>query len=417
MKIKDIFLLASINIKSQKKQFIIYSIIITLIFLIATVAIQIPYNIKSFMHTMIYDEIGGRELFALKLNMDVKDMIQELNEIEHVIYAYNDQYNVIYGDVKFDNTSELTSIKIIPINDKFSPLIVKGRKAVNKGEIVCPVQFAMGDKSSKDELTSLSNYLNKNIEIFYYQPTFKLKNEEIDNTVKVFTKNVNVVGLYMNALSITSSSECYMIDDELIEMKSESKILYSEGLRERVSDDALANHIIIDNPKNADIVIEELARKGYDATRAIEFDFDLIKSINFTSYFILFVLIIIIFLILILYTKKIVNNQKNDISLYKMFGYTNKDISKITMTELFFIYFFGYIISIIIFLIGITIFNMITNNLLYNLLAICKLKLSIMYELILFAITFLLLYFITKINLSIINKLEIKEILNYDNDI
>ena len=100
-----------------------------------------------------------------------------------------------------------------------------------------------------------------------------------------------------------------------------------------------------------------------------------------------------------------------------MLGYTSKNIVSITMTELFLILMVGFISSIIVYLIGITIFNLITDNLLYNLLAICKLKLSITYELLLFVSVNLFLYFVAKVNLSAINKLEIKEILDYDNNI
>lgn len=417
MKIRDIVLMAIINIKSQKKQFIIYSVIITLLFLIATIAIQIPYNIKDFMHTMIYGDISGRELLVTKFDSDVKDTIDELNSTEHIVYAYNDSYNAIHGDIKFNDNLESGTVKIIPVNDKFSPLIVKGRKIMNKGEIICPIEYASSDKKSKSELISLHDYLNKDVEILYYQPVLTSVNGNVNISLNGFTKKVKLVGLYANALSMTSSNECYMLDDELMEMTEKSEALFS-GETDGSFNQEIASHVIVDNPDNIDIVIEDLTQKGYQyVERVIEFDFNLIKTINFTSYAVLCILLIIIFLILITYIKKIVIKQRTNISLYKMLGYTSKNIVSITMTELFLILMVGFISSIIVYLIGITIFNLITDNLLYNLLAICKLKLSITYELLLFVSVSLFLYFAAKVNLSAINKLEIKEILDYDNNI
>lgn len=417
MRIRDIFLMAIINIKSQKKQFIIYSVIITLLFLIATIAIQIPYNIKDFMHTMIYDDISGRELLVTKFDSNVKDTIDELNSTEHIVYAYNDSYNAIHGDIKFNDNSESGTVKIIPVNDKFSPLIVKGRKIMNKEEIICPIEYASSNKKSKSELISLHDYLNKDVEILYYQPVLTSVNGNVNISLNGFTKKVKLVGLYANALSMTSSNECYMLDDELMEMTEKSEALFS-GETDGSFNQEIASYVIVDNPDNIDIVIEDLTQKGYQyVERVIEFDFNLIKTINFTSYAVLCILLIIIFLILITYIKKIVIKQRTNISLYKILGYTNKNIVNITMTELFLILMVGFISSVIVYLIGITIFNLITDNLLYNLLAICKLRLSITYELLLFVSVSLFLYFAAKVNLSAINKLEIKEILDYDNNI
>lgn len=418
MNIKDKLYLAIKNLFAKKSLFIISFLIMTFLFILATVTIQLPYNLSSLIDTLVNGDLYGRKLYVYKFDTPYADMLEDLAKYNHVSYVYNSSYNSIGGDIKINDDIPVTNILIYPTNTEISPLIIAGRSLNKEGEIVCPRYLAINDKQTKNDLFDLSLYVGKEVELSYYQLVWKTISEKDDpNTQgKTFSKNLTLVGVYDTTLSVFSSYECYMLEDELQNMKEESKSIYTEKFLENngVTENGTSSVVIVDKASNVDKVITELTKDDYLVSKALEFDFTIVNLIKIISYIAFIVILIIIIITIIIYLKKIISNQKYNISLYKIFGYNNKEIKSIITLETSIITLMSFITSLIIIEVFMHIFNSYTSNLLYNLLSVYKLKISLLYEIILVIITFPLLYLITEKITNKINKINIKELIEND---
>ena len=418
MTIKDKLYLAIKNLFAQKPLFIISFLIMTFLFILATISIELPYNLSSFIDTLVNGDLYGRKLYVYKFDTPYADMLENLAKYNHVSYVYNSDYNAINGDMKINDDIPVTNILIYPTNAEISPLITSGRPLNKKGEIVCPRYLATNNKKTKDDLVDLSEYVGQKVNLSYYQLVWKTISEKDDPEAqgKTFTKDLTLVGVYDTTLSVFSSYECYMLEAELLNMKEESKSIYTEKFLENngVTENGSSSVVIVDKASNVDKVISELTKDDYLVSKALEFDFTIVNLIKIISYIVFIVILIIIIVTIIIYLKKIISNQKYNISLYKIFGYNNKEIKSIITLETSIITLMSFITSLIVIEVFILIVNNHTSNLLYNLLSVYKLKISLLYEIILVIIIIPLLYLITKKITNKINKINIKELIEND---
>ena len=180
----------------------------------------------------------------------------------------------------------------------------------------------------------MNKYLNKNIDIYYYT----YNNDESKN---VNYDTLKIVGIYDNNTNIIDENICYA-HKNLIEK------IYNKSYENYNQDNITPSIFIrVDNIKNIDFVKEKLNDLGYESSSLVLINSKFINFVNVTSFLIGIFIILFLIIIINFINKKNISDKSKIINLYRCFGYTKNDITKILYIENSYISLISICISII----------------------------------------------------------------------
>ena len=96
-------------------------------------------------------------------------------------------------------------------------------------------------------------------------------------------------------------------------------------------------------------IISEISKLGYTPIKQINIDTKLISGIKSICYIITFSMLLMSFVNISLYIAKSINDRKREFGIYKTFGYRNKDILKLILSETLFVEILGFLLALIVY--------------------------------------------------------------------
>ena len=209
------------------------------------------------------------------------------------------------------------------------------------GVAVCPVKFKdnVKDYYETDNFIDGKELLKNGISI-----NVPIK-EKIDGKLtfsgKFYQKKYNVIGLYDPLETYDNYNTCYI-------SASDIEDLYETAYKAGNGNDLPIAHIIVDDLKNVDNVMQTLTDKGFSAFYQGVINYDHINEVNQICNIIIIISCIGIFILTILYIKKINNDNLQNMGIQKAYGYSNGNIQNFSMCELLIISFISIFISFIL---------------------------------------------------------------------
>ena len=291
------------NDKSIYKKVIILSIAIILLIIV----FSFTKSMNMYIENGIKQDLSYKTLYIdPDFNTNSISLINKIKEIKHVSDAFIDNYSdiTVYsndfiknGSIQLVRYSENDSINYISFN------------GVNlENQIICPKNFYPKnniDNINKKDIIKMNKYLNKNIDIYYYT----YNNDESKN---VNYDTLKIVGIYDNNTNIIDENICY------------------------------AHKNLIEK-----IVKEKLNDLGYESSSLVLINSKFINFVNVTSFLIGIFIILFLIIIINFINKKNISDKSKIINLYRCFGYTKNDITKILYIENSYISLISICISII----------------------------------------------------------------------
>lgn len=414
MKIKDYLTQVIINFKGCRIKTVTIVIFFSILFLISNILIQTSTNISRVFNDYLKYYSEGRMLLVYKKG-EYKDIVAELIEYEHIVLAYNYEFNYASSLLNLNDNTKKLEIYIKPLNDKYSPKIISGRKVETSGEIICPkyIEKKSSEIKTISDLVKMQPYLNNNIQLNYSKMLYK--NLYTVDVVKVYNKEVKLVGLYDDGYSGGMFNECYMLEEDVKEFVQDSFPIYSDEYLEEVvvEENALSTFIVVDKIDNLDLVSRELLSKGYTVDKKFVLHTDLLENIIDVSRLLFLIMLIFLIFVFKIYLKNLIKSKKNEIGLYKCFGYSNKEISLIIILEILFIFILALILSRIFLEVGVVISNYQIDKILDY--AYIDLKVDFIPQIIFVVLLTIFVTFISIITIKKVHKLEVGVILNENN--
>lgn len=409
---KDYFNEVVSYLKNHKlKNFLIINFFV-LIFLVCNILIQVSTNFTQIFEDYTKNYSESRTLVVYK-KMNYVDIINDLKNREHIDVAYNQNYNIATGELEISN--EKININIKPLSQEYSPKIISGRIAKNNNEIICPKYLAINDNEIKkiSDLVKIENYINDNLKLNYNKEIF-VDLYQIDIYEK-YSRNVKIVGLYDDGYSMGMFSDCYMPEDNVKIIAEEQKTIYSDKYlsQVKVQDDSLASFVVVDELKNVDIVSKKLVDDGYIVEKQLTMKTDLLDNVNKISRILFIVMFLFTTIIFIIYLSNMVKSQKKEIGLYKMFGFTNKEVTNIVIFEMLTIFVISAVIEFIIIILLLNKGNFEIDKILDY--AYIDLKLFFVPQSIFYISLLLIGLIISKIAMNKVFHLDVGRILNENN--
>lgn len=413
MKLNRYIDLVLINIKSTKLSSLLFLIASVLVLFLGNVFININPNYNAYINIVFKENLDMRSMLVYKEGEDYETTINNTSEYQNVLFSYNQMYNYIDVDMNITNGTE-NKLAIKPVYDNFSPTIIKGRKIENKGEIVCPLYLSnVNAPQTKDDLVYMGKYLDDYVTITYSSLEYDdIKNPTINQK---FEKKLKVVGLYNNTLSITSYNECYMQNDELIDMVKESKDVYTDNFLKdnEIIEDGVFTDVIVDDIDNFKQLKSKLMEDGYEVSDKVEIGVDFANKLKDFSYKGLIFVAILLLFILWLFISNIIKNNKNLLAMYKVFGFKEKDLVYVMILQITLLMMSAYILSLIVLIICVVVANFkISNYINYICLSISIFPL---YEILYFIFIICFIIFTSYYITGKVSKLQIRRILDENN--
>lgn len=417
MKKNDIFSTSISFIKQNKVKSSIYCVVFALLTLLGNVIINFNYNVNSYLENKVNKDINGRKLLVHKVDLETNQpytyakITEELQNYDHIEYFYNTDDN--YVTTNWTDVEKETSISLLPLKFNMKLSTVFGRNIEKDNEIICPLYIIPTNSKKTGELIDMQLYLNKEITLKYDKLRAIIDEGEpklvLENT---FTRKFKVVGLYQNVFSSLYTNECYLIEDELAVISDEASHIYEEEFN--VTKNSNFTTVIVDKVENVKEVYDTLIEDGFDISLGLDIDYEPINMYKYISYAILILILICMFVTTNIYIQSVIKDKKYEIGMYKTFGYKNKTVTSIFEVFTFIITGVSYILSIIILLIIVYISNNIISN--YISLALLTIKLSLVIEVIYMILVFSIVYLNTTIISKRIYKMEVRNILNENNN-
>lgn len=320
------------NDKSIYKKVIILSIAIILLIIV----FSFTKSMNMYIENGIKQDLSYKTLYIdPDSNTNSISLINKIKEIKHVSDAFIDNYSdiTVYsndfiknGSIQLVRYSENDSINYISFN------------GVNlENQIICPKNFYPKnniDNINKKDIIKMNKYLNKNIDIYYYT----YNNDESKN---VNYDTLKIVGIYDNNTNIIDENICYA-HKNLIEK------IYNKSYENYNQDNITPSIFIrVDNIKNIDFVKEKLNDLGYESSSLVLINSKFINFVNVASFLIGIFIILFLIIIINFINKKNISDKSKIINLYRCFGYTKNDITKILYIENGYISLISICISII----------------------------------------------------------------------
>ena len=344
MKIRDYIDISFRIIKGHKLSSIIIIVFLTFLLLLGNILINVSYNWDKYMDDTIKENILARTYFVLnqdQVNGEITDLgkiIEDLRKFPHIVHSYNQQYSQVdvFIDDIYPQNDYNNHIVMNTVTDTFSPNITEGRRVEDEDEIICPRYLRKNfDATKTSETIDMAEYLNKELTISYVKLHFTDVFEA--DIEKEYTKKVKLVGIYDNIPSLITFNECYMLEDVVREMFIETEPTYSEEFLEdnQVWTYGTATEVIVDELENMDLVERELTDAGYYVHKSgLSFDYATINTIKTYAIVGFIILLVIMFIIFNIYINIFIRKKKHNISLYKTFGYSKKQITILFLLQI-----------------------------------------------------------------------------------
>ena len=425
MKLKDYLLLGFKNIKLYKLQSIIFVIVLTSMLLLGNVFLNFSYTVNTYYDNVAKYSVDARSRSVHKQNL-VNNFIEDLpyNEVinnvltyDHVIYAANDDYDIVYSSIDLESLPKSNRIiYLYPYMKTYPEKLIYGRGVENINEIICPRYLATKEEfKTKDDLTDMKDYLNKEIPAKFHKTIFQDKNHIYNTTLDKI--KFKLVGIFENnPFDEYSYLNCYIDREQARDLFDKTQVTYSkeylEALNMEISEGGRYTRFIVDTPENLDSVINKLKEDGYDVSDGYFIDYNATNAMFNFVYLLFFIAFILIIFTIGIYTSINLKKRKTDIALYKTFGYKNKDIGRILFMQLLILFLISFILNIIIAFIGIKIGNNIISY--YIELGGFYLTISFIREVLYFVVIMIVMYVVFKETCNSVNRLQIRNILKND---
>lgn len=354
MTIIEMIRFSLLRIKRYKEN--IYFILIMAIFtIILLTALNVYYNINSFIDKSINSNIGFRTI-SVSPKFDYDDLGQdELSKINHVIEVYSSFYDsaVIESDLTINGLDG--KVELLYGTNNTIPDIVYGTTITKKGETVCPINFypdssVYSSKINESKILSNEKYLNKTFNVKYYSYEF-IGNRLVEKNE--FIKNLKIVGFYDNKKNLNFNNQCYVLPEDMKDVRNATIIDDSNSSTPYFS-------VVVDDVTNVKYVENELQKLKYTNFETKNLiDSELINIISLSCLITLILVVLIVIFISGFYTKKRMINEMKFIGVLKVCGYDSKLIYQLYFYQTLIINSISYLLGFIIFVFG---FSIIKNK-------------------------------------------------------
>ena len=370
MKFLDLIKLSILNIKSNKFKSIIYLLVMLILFLLISITFTGTSSIFNFFDKYLNSNYDFRIIEVNIQNNDREEIIkniedQNIKEIQK-IFPYSDYLltsldieqseipNISKSDVKNASISAYSNLPELNYN------ITKGRDILNANEIVCSSKFYPNLLHDPNDIINLNDYIGKKINISYSKRYFPKSGDT--KILETYNEEYTLVGTYNIDELLNDLYVCFINNNEVIKINDLVKPVYEDKVAEENSIKMKNIIILVDKYENVDKVLQKISNLGYDVQKKYELDteiYDLSKKI---LKYVTGIITIISLFIVYLFIKNIINENKNNIKLYRLIGYNNKSIKKIFIIEYLFLTFIVFILHLGLMLILKNIAIKILNN-------------------------------------------------------
>ena len=355
MKLKD-----SINyaftkaIRNKKNIYFIIILMICAVLLLGslyykTIFIKLnqKYNDNNVLYRNILISPNQDELYDHYYDKNYDYGYNKVLEINHVQEIYNLKYNAF--EIKsptFKNNNYSGVIELLYGSEYSLPkkIIGKSFKSTDTGVAICPKNFYPSQLSN-------INFNSKNIFLQHkdlINKTFEIENNIyslIDGKATIagkYNKSYKIIGLYDTTENGNMIFNCYISGNDI-------KELYDKTFS-AIEGDGLVSYVVtVDNAKNVDYVMKEIAKLGFRVDLQVERDETYINNIQLICNLISFLTAIAITIITALYIKKRNVNNFYEVGIMKAIGYKHKDIQLTNMFQILLMSILSTILGIIIF--------------------------------------------------------------------
>lgn len=354
MTIIEMICFSLLRIKRHKEN--IYFILIMAIFtIILLTALNVYYNINSFIDKSINSNIGFRTI-SVSPKFDYNDLGQdELSKINHVIEVYSSFYDsaVIESDLTINGLDG--KVELLYGTNNTIPDIVYGTTITKKGETVCPINFypdssVYSSKINESKILPNEKYLNKTFNVKYYSYEF-IGNRLVEKDE--FIKSLKIVGFYDNKKNLNFNNQCYVLLEDMKDVRNATIIDDSNSSTPYFS-------VVVDDVTNVKYVENELQKLKYTNFETKNMiDSELINIISLSCLITLILVVLIVIFISGFYTKKRMINEMKFIGVLKVCGYDSKLIHRLYFYQTLIINSISSLLGFVIFTFG---FSIIKNK-------------------------------------------------------
>lgn len=412
MKLRDYFNEVICYLKSQKIKVSLLIAFFTLLFLVFNILIQVSANFTQLFNDYTKNYSEARSLFVYK-DINYSNIVSDLINREHIAIVYNQDYNMATGYLNIDNKKIYVNIK--PLNNIYSPKIISGRKVNDSNEMICPKYLAknISDLTTISDVINMKDYVDKELNLSYKKEIFR--DLYTIDTIKEYSRKIKIVGLYDDGYSTGMFYDCYMLDETLKEIVEEERIVYSDEYlsQVKVEENGLSTSVVVDKLENVDTVSKQLKEDGYIVERQLAIKTELLENINLISKILTVIMFLFISIIFVIYLGNMIKKQKRDIGLYKLFGFTNRQITNIIIFKVLTIIILSIVLEGVIIMFLLEKANLEIDKILNY--AYIDLKLFLVPQFIFIVFIILLIILISRLVINKVCKLEVGNILNENN--
>lgn len=412
MRLRDYFNEVICYLKSQKIKVSLLIAFFTLLFLVFNILLQVSANFTQLFNDYTKNYSEARSLLVYK-DINYSNIVSDLINREHVVIVYNQDYNMATGYLNIDNKKIYVNIK--PLNNIYSPKIIGGRKVIDSNEMICPKYLAknISDLTTISNVINMKDYVDKELNLSYKKEIFR--DLYTIDTLKEYSRKIKIVGLYDDGYSMGMFYDCYILDETIKEIVEEERIVYSDEYlsQVKVEDNGLATSVLVDKLENVDTVSKQLKEDGYIVERQLSMKTELLENINLISKALTIIMFLFISIIFVIYLGNMIKKQKRDIGLYKLFGFTNRQITNIIIFKVLTIIVLSIVLEGVIIMFLLEKANLEIDKFLNY--AYIDLKLFLVPQFIFIVFIILLIILISKLVMNKVCKLEVGNILNENN--
>lgn len=291
----------------------------TIIFFIILLLIFVGFSLKLTINNYLNDSVKSN-YYSHILFLDIDKESQEL-AIENISKVFGVEF--IVDSLLLENSVDFSDNYRIQTDGEL--LLRLSSKKLNNYEIICPKNFVPDSLEEMSNINSenlfdLEQYLNKELKLNYYQYIDNLNSQKKQ-------VNLKLVELYENSSHNIDENVCY------INIETMKKIFNDAYKNVDLSNQTSSLAIYIDDYVMINDVIKEASNMGYNLIPAVNLNEDLIDFFN--NFVVIILLIIVIssyFFINSINIKKIIDEKKDD-AIYRVVGYSQKDVKFIFIIE------------------------------------------------------------------------------------
>lgn len=363
MKLSDSIKYSFLKTIRDKKN-VYFIIILVICCLLATSAISFSIAFFSHLDKTLNSNVSSRSLIItintnmFKSNPNLLDeKLNEIKALKHVIEVPQGNSFVAVDVEDFRYGQYDGRIELVYGSENTLPKNIIGERFSSKdtGVIICPINFYPGStleypKKQKKIFIDGYDLLNKTIEI--QKVIYEIKDEKVIKMGK-FKKNFKVIGLYDPSDIDGWIFQCFAPGKDIDEIYEKTMgSLYNEDAESLSIPSSI---VIVDEYENTKTVKNELIAMGFDVNYVTEQNISYQRNIKITCIFVVFISIIGIIFTTMSYIRKKNINQTYDFGIMKSIGYQGKNITIIYVLQTSIIIVFSYIISMLIYILGLEI--------------------------------------------------------------